>query len=353
MVSINCIYCAKPFDPTRGEGDHVLSSALFGEFRYDVRFRGCCNACNNSFGIHEQILAQATPLGFLRAIVKPVQTRRHSSRRQRGAKGSKPPRFIAYADDHGELVVPQIDDPRNVEPIDRLTIQADDGTEHYLRLFRGMSTERLRSDIERTRCNNIKHIFCSCEPDNVEFYKQLLRKLYPNHQWEDRPDTEVGARMVRGRTEFIFSTDAFRALAKIAFHYYLVHNRRGYRGDEPEFHAIRQYIRNGIGNHELFFDLPGPTFAVPFGETIPGRGTTPGNWSHILSAHEVDENIVVNLRLFAGPGFEGEVHQITLGKIQSRIVLPSGFWGHVYHYDLLTDDRYSGFVEQARLQRLA
>lgn len=353
MVSINCIYCAKPFDPTRGEGDHVLSSALFGEFRYDVRFRGCCSACNNIFGTHEQILAQATPPGHLRAIVKPVQTRRNSTRIQRGAKDSKPPRFIAFAEDHGELIEPLVDDPRKVQPIDRLTIQAEDGTEHYLRLYRGMSVERLRTDIERTGCNNAKQIFCSCELENTEFYKQLVRQLYPNHKWEDRPDTEAGTRQVRGRTEFVFSTDAFRALAKIAFHYYLVHNQRSYSGHEPEFDAIRQYIRDGIGDYDQFFERPGPTFAVPFGETSPEKETTPGNWCHILSAHEVNGSITVNLRLYAGPGFEGETHQVTLGEIRSQIVLPGGFWGHVYHYDLPSDSRYSGFVEQARIQRLA
>jgi hypothetical protein len=353
MNTASCIYCANLFDPTRGEGDHIFPSALFGEFEYDVRFRGCCPECNNSFSPSEQILSQATPLGHLRAIVKPKQTRRKSSRRQRGARDSKPPRFVAFTDDHGELVEPLEDDPRNVQPVDRLTIQDKDGSEHYVRLYKGMSAERLRADIEKSGSTDHKQFFCSCDPENMEYYRKLLNDLYPNHRWEDRPDTEIGVREVRGRTEFVFSSDAFRGLAKIAFHYYLVHNQRGYRGNESEFQAIRQYIREGIGDHEHFFDRAGPTFAMPFGETSPGRGTTPGTWCHVLAAHEVDANIVVNMRLFAGPGFEGEVHQVTVGRIQSRIVLPGGFWGHVYHYDMRSGDRYSGFVERAKLQRLA
>jgi hypothetical protein len=352
MSSAPCIYCKNLFDPTRGEGDHILPSALFGEFQYDIRFRGCCPECNNSFGIHEQILAQATPLGQFRAIVKPKQTRRNSSRRQRGAKGSKPPRTVVFASDHGELVEVG-DDPRDVRPVDRLTIRDQDGSEHYVRLFKGMSAERLRSEIEKSGSKNFHVMFCSGDPDNVEFYKGLLIELYPSSRWEDRPDTEIGVRQVRGRTEFVFSVDAFRAIAKIAFHYYLVHNHRQYRGGEPEFNAIRDYIRNGNGNSEQFFDLVGPTFLMPFGETSSGRGTTPGNWCHVFATHEVAGNIVLDLRFFCGPGHEGEVHRVTLGRIQSQIVLPGAFWGHVYHYDMRPDDKYSGFVERARMQRLA
>jgi hypothetical protein len=158
---------------------------------------------------------------------------------------------------------------------------------------------------------------------------------------------------VRGRTEFVFSCDAFRGLAKIAFHYYLVHNKRGYRGDEAEFHAIRDYIQNGVGDYEQFFDRPGPEFAMPFGETSPGRGTTPGNWCHILAAHEVEGDIVVYMRFFAGPGCEGQAQQVSLARIRSQIIFPDGFWGHVYHYEGRPDDRYSGIVERARLHRLA
>lgn len=353
MNPVRCIYCDEQFDPSKGEGDHILPSALFGEFQYDIRFRGCCRKCNTSFGQHEQILAQATPLGQFRAIVKPKQTRRKSSRRQRGAKGSRPPRIVVFPIDHGELVELVGDDPRDVRPVDRLTIRDEDGSEHYIRLFKGMTVERLRTDIQKSGSKKHKVIFCSGNPENVESYKTLLDELYPNCRWEDRPDTEIGVHRVRGRTEFVFSTEAYRAIAKIAFHYYLVHNQRGYRGGEPGFDAVRRYIREGVGDYKHFFDLAGPTFLMHFGETNQGRGTTPGNWCHILAAHEVADKIVVDLRFFAGPGSKGEVHRVTLGRIHSRIVLPGAFWGHVYHYDMRPGDKYSGFVERARLQRLA
>jgi hypothetical protein len=154
----------------KGEGDHILSSALFGEFQNDIRFRGCCPECNNSFSPFEQILAQATPLGQMRAMVKPKRMRRKSGLRQRGAKGSKRPRTVVFATDHGELVEAVGDDPRDVQLVDRLTIRDEDGSEHYIRLFKGMSLERLRAEIEKSGSKKFKAMFCSGAPDNVDHY---------------------------------------------------------------------------------------------------------------------------------------------------------------------------------------
>ncbi len=350
MSATTCIYCGRFFNPSRGKGDHILPGALFGEFVGDVRFRGCCPKCNNSFSPLEQILAQATPLGYLRQIVNPPRRGRQSGLRQRGAKGSRAPLYIAWADDHGELVEP-LSDPQNVQPVDRLTIRDADSSEHYVRLYPGMTADKLRSDLQK--CESKKHtqVFCSCDARNTAIFKELLQKVFPECRWEDRPDTEVGTKRVRGRTIFEFSTDAFRGLAKIAFHYYLAHNQRGYQGNEPEFNSIRQYIKSG-GEYEQFFNQSGPRFEMPFGETSPGRGTTPGNWCNILAAHEVDKNVVVNMRFFAGPGFDGEPHQVTLAKIRSKIICPTGCWGHVYHYEKGRSDRYAGHVDTARLTRL-
>src|SRR5438105_4823171 len=49
MKRRRCIYCPKEFDPSRGEGDHILPAAL-GEFQREVRFRGQCPSCNNTIG---------------------------------------------------------------------------------------------------------------------------------------------------------------------------------------------------------------------------------------------------------------------------------------------------------------
>lgn len=206
MGSARCIYCGRFFNPARGKGDHILPSALFGEFAGDVRFRGACPRCNNSFSPLEQILAQATPLGYLRAVVNPQGRPRQSSLRQRGARGSKPPRSIVWASSHGEVVEPLDEDPRNVRPVDRITLLDENGGEHYVRLYRGMRRDRLRADMAKAGCQNPASVVCECDTSNDAMYRKLLTEVLPDFRWEDRPDPTVGERRVRGRVSFTFST---------------------------------------------------------------------------------------------------------------------------------------------------
>jgi hypothetical protein len=93
METANCIYCERSFNPAQGVGDHVLPSAVFGEFKDDIRFRGCCQKCNNDFGSLEQVIAQAAPEGYLRGVIlgKSPGRRRYAGIQQKGAKGSKAP----------------------------------------------------------------------------------------------------------------------------------------------------------------------------------------------------------------------------------------------------------------------
>lgn len=346
-----CIYCKEPFDPSRGEGDHVLPIALFGEFAGDVRFRGCCTACNNSFGVYEQILMQATSLGYLRQFA-PVRRRgRSPGTRQRGAKGSKAPQHTVRAFGYGQLVSP-LTDPRQVQPKDQITICDEAGIEHHVQLFEGMTAGQLKARIRKLGIGNVSSVFCSVTERLAEVFRRLVKEVFPTLTYKALPDTEVGKSTVPGRISFEFSADADRAIGKMAFHYYLTHNQRGHDGSEREFSAIRQYLRHG-GNPDSFFGQPGPEFRMPFGEDASGVVWTPSNWCHVLLAYEVEKQIVVYMRLFAGPDHIGEEYQVTLGSIAGKLILPSGIWGHAYLRDDSRADRYDGHVEAVEPERLA
>lgn len=348
MSSNQCIYCGRFFNPRCGTGDHILAASVFGEFAGDKHFRGICRKCNNACSPFEQLLAQATPIGYLRSIVKPRRRGRQSGLRQHGGRGCKPPRSIVWLGNRGELVEPHEDDPRTVTPIDHLTIVDDADNEEYVRLYPRMSLKRLKKEIENCGINKPQSIYCSCSHGEREHYAALLEELYPSHHRENLPDTGPLIAHARGRTVFVFSLEVFRGIAKIAFHYYLVHNRRGYRGNEPEFSGIRRYIRQG-GKFERFFEQRGPKFlplaGVPSGQTL-------ADWCHVFGVHEVDKSVVVNMLLFAGPEYSGDAHQVTLGRINSKLILPSGMWGHVYRYQPNRNDSFSGKVEDAPWKQL-
>jgi hypothetical protein len=149
---------------------------------------------------------------------------------------------------------------------------------------------------------------------------------------DELPPTEAGMHRAQGRIIFTVNDHYFRALVKIAFHYYLTRTRRGMRGDEPAFMVLRRFIIDG-GHHENFFHRSRTTFAVPFGELPNGGAVTPSQWCHILAADETCEVVVVYVHLFVGPGCVSHPHYVTLGPLDSQIVLANGVWGHVYMYD--------------------
>ncbi len=351
MGVAKCIYCGRYFNPALGAGDHVLPSAIFGEFQGDSRFRGCCSTCNNHFGTLEQIVAQAGPEGYLRGIVlgKNPGRRKAAGIQQRGAKNSKAPVHLILRNERYELIKIQPGNFRSAEPVDHFRILDGDGNEYFVQLYPNITRERLQEAIDSLGISDIREVAFDCDSSHYTYYKKLSKELFSSMtNWRNEPGTEPGNRTLPGRVKFTFSTDYFRAIAKMAFHYYLVHCRRGYAGDEMQFKAIRSFIKCG-GDYEQFFDQPGPRFHMPFGENT----FVPTKWCHLLWAYETENQVLVEMYLFLGPELVPPPHRIQLCKLSSELVLPGGAWGHRFRYFSQAKGRYLGCVEPLDVGRLA
>jgi hypothetical protein len=225
------------------------------------------------------------------------------------------------------------------------------GNEHHIRLFPGMSVEGLRAKINESGADAMEEAYLQCGASDFEHFKSLFSQLYPSAEIVEDATIEAGTHRLAGRVRFQFTIEYFQAIAKIAFHYYLVRSRRGYRGDEPAFAAIRSFIKNG-GDKDEFFHDSGQRFAVPFGQKVSGCMVSPPNWCHVFAADETKEAVLVYMLLFAGPGSVPPPYEVTLGRIDDQIVLPNGVWGHVFRYDASSTGQYAGVVEEATLTRL-
>jgi hypothetical protein len=348
-----CIYCSGTFDPTRGEGDHIIPSSL-GEFENDVRFRGACPRCNGIVGQAEQQLVQCGREAFLRQIVKP-KSRRAEKRgpgQMRGAMKAPAPQFTIDLGDHLALVEPSPDDPRDVYPVDQVIVADEAGHTEPVRLFPGMRLEQLRSRLSRMSIGEAKTARLRCDDDHYDEYVQLLKSLWPKSDYEPGPITEAGVYKVPGRAKFVVNVHYFRALAKIAFHYYLAHSNRGHRGDEPCFEGIRNFIMDGGNSDEFFNQAVGARFAMPFGELPQGGVVTPTQWCHVLAASEKNGQADAYVQLFVGPGCVPKPYGVRLGKWDNPIVAPKAVWAHVYLYEPERTDNFAGQVVEASLTRL-
>jgi len=354
--SAECIYCGELFDPTAGEGDHVLSAQLFGLFEGEKRFRGLCKACNNKIGRLEQGAIRGSHLGFYRFLVRPKPGRPNKSGCliPRGISRATQPKFTVESDGRTQLIELNDEHPECGVLVDQLELYDDKGNHDQVRLYSGMGVERLRSEIQSSR---VKHpttwIVNSSQSLSAEFLS-LVSQVLTASKTEELEGVDPG--IYEGYTSAVFSVtkDFFRVLAKIAFHYYLVHNPRSFKGDESGFEHLRRFILDGTGDVEELFKTSGPQFQTPFVRT-PSGAFCPKFWCHILAAAEEKGSIVAYLQFYLGPGSIPDPHYITLGRSDSRLVLPNPAFGHVYEVEQDRSDnyKYAGKVYELSMTRLS
>jgi hypothetical protein len=91
------------------------------------------------------------------------------------------------------------------------------------------------------------HIHVFADDDEIEWVSSLTADVATGITWNQQENTIVPG----GAAKTEIGEKYFRALAKIGFHYLLATNR-SLVGLEPEFSAVRKFIRHG-GSPDPFF----------------------------------------------------------------------------------------------------
>jgi hypothetical protein len=346
---VPCIYCGKDFDPRKGAGDHVLPVGLFGEFENDLAFRGICTACNNGFSILDQLLIQGSPLGFYRQLAQPNRGKRscRGGGVPKGSSGAAKPKYTVDVGDWSLEVIPSANDPENVDVFDQVVVRLADGEQRHVMIYEGMNSSSFAKKLKDLLTFQVAEVGVFCELRSFAFVEEVLVRpsfaSVPITKIDPFPADTSGARI---NGEYRFNVKYFQALSKIAFHYYLTRNRRGYTGAEPIFSSIRDFIKFG-GAEEVFFRKPVRAFFAPFGRTKRGTYLCPKDWCHVLAADETEGDIVVHLQLYIGPGYVPEPVYVTVGH--SSIVAPRCAWGNLFKVESRERGRYAGRVYEMNL----
>jgi hypothetical protein len=346
-----CIYCGRIIDLQRGQGDHVVPAAL-GRFDGEFIFRRICRGCNNRVGKCEEQLIRCAPEAFVRRMVKPATKRRKRGTSWVGANGMPAPKFTVRHADHQETVKVSTDDPENATLVDRLVIIDPARGECDVELSPKMTVPQLRTKLDDLGIGQFDRAFLHAYDANWEKYATLIRELRPDLSFVEAKGLEPGVHRLPGRVAFTFHVDYWRAIAKIAFHYYLLNTRRGLRGDEPVFSELRAFVMEG-GDRDALFDRAGARFALPFGEVREGCAILPSTWTHILAADETQRAAVGMVTLFMGPKRLAPVYHVTLCQFESGIVVPGARFSHAYVYDAQrSGGNYAGPVVPLTLRQL-
>jgi hypothetical protein len=188
-----------------------------------------------------------------------------------------------------------------------------------------MTASALKEKVGACQPQDDLQILLNCDDRNWEAYRKLFSEAL---SWHMTPQSsmEPGRYSVKARITFTFGEQYWRALAKIAFHYYLCQTVR-VRGDEDGFGAVREYIMNG-GDRDAVFGDP-----RPFLQHGLHPNQVPTRWCHFLSALESRGLVRGCVCMFFGPKRRMAQHYVTLGRIHSPIITPNSRWAHAYVYD--------------------
>ena len=345
-ASARCIYCSVMFDPSKGEGDHVVPRG-FGDFEGAIIFRGVCPNCNNKLSVLEEELLRTAPEAVLRRLAGATQNRRGKPTGWQGASGLPAPRFVIKHADHDELIDPDPTISGQARAVDHLTVVLKDGRNVHIRLFPSMSADALRRKLEQRGINqaDIARSYWHLDDEHTEKFKSLFKEVWPNHRQDELPSTPAGLHRVPVRIECRFTQRYYRAIAKIAFHYLLAETQCGYTGHEACFEPIRKFIMDG-GEHGRFFDVQKPRIALPVGILPDGTALLPARWMHLLCSFESAASVVVAVYTLFGPERPPSPHFVTLFHRPSLVAVPNHQYGHAYIYGKTElGDTRTAFVE--------
>ena len=348
-----CIYCRATV-PANSEGDHVIPAAL-GEFRYARNFHGICRACNSRISPAEEQLMRCGPAWLFRRQATPTSRRSRGRCRisNAGAGGAPPPKVWAHLPDHKQAV--SLEGPDSgVVPFDHLVVYGEDERRHVVRLDPGMSAEALRKAVNRLAIETITKTTMHVDKDRVDGYIILTSEAWPESSYEMKPDLEAGVHRVPIEIEFKVTVLHFRAIAKIAFHYYLTQSWWSL-GDEDHFAAIRHFIMHGGGKDDVdSIFTSNDMFHFPESP----KNMVPALWHHVLAAAEMDCEVFAMVCLFYGPHFQGDRYMLRIGKMPGRfvmpgIVLPKSSWAHgLNYYPPGEMGRYAGEMKPMALTKM-
>lgn len=341
-----CIYCN---ENEANSGEHYLPACL-GKFQhYEQLFDRLCDKCNHTIGLLDEQFCRCGPEAFFRMILG-IKGRKHHKKVNPVYRGSAGGRRIVIEADHPKLdckIFCEIEEGSvNAFPA-RQVIVIDSNKEYHSILI----TENMRdsADLEKELKNrellDSTIIECWTSPEEDDWIKNLCKGLDCQINWGDDIQYQINGE-TRLVATFTVNDKYFRAIAKIAFHYFLKYFNQ-FSGDEKEFDGIKQFIKFG-GNSDNWVRQVNGSFIAGLN---PGFTTT-DRYCHIIAVDKNEKIIRAMLHFFIGPkGAPPHYYEVLIGRNPERIIFPQRI-GHQYvYFDELDKDGYCGRMDPLIISR--
>jgi len=320
-----CIYC---HEQTKMSREHHLPECM-GKFKdYAFLLEKVCEKCNGKFSPLEEQFCRCGPEALFRIFLN-IQGRRYHTKPSpfyRGSAGGKRIEIKAkHPDMISEIYWELKPNTLTSMPARQIIIQKSDGEIIPFIIHDNInSAEDIEAELGQAGIKEFQIIEFWCKQDEKELFNSLLSKFNYNPTfnkitpYQDKDD-------ILHEATIVVTDRYFRAIAKIAFHYFLTYFSQ-FTGNEPNFNMIKNYIMEGGKGRNYVKEIRGT-----FIEDLIFGGTTP-TYNHFFSVEKDYHNIVAKLQFFVGPTISPQLYyEVFIGRNPEIIDYPQRI-GHQFEY---------------------
>ena len=135
-----------------------------------------------------------------------------------------PPKAVIRESEY-EFLTRVLPDGNAVEPLDQLVVRDKDGRIHHIRLFPDMTSAALKKQYDALGLHGQRvDLTVNWAEQYEKIYHDLIQEVF-GLDVQTACTREAGTHQCQVRFKFHFDVHHFRAIAKIALHYYLLHTR--------------------------------------------------------------------------------------------------------------------------------
>jgi hypothetical protein len=269
----------------------------FGKFRYYQRLNDrICRDCNRKLGKLDEFLLHLGHPAILRVLHGIEGRRQHRTKDlfHERTYGVAPVESVARLPGEDSLTRLELV-PGGAIPRREISFLTRAGEERVVPIPHEIdSVERLHDHFNRYGvAAEWTPVSIVCPHDEggqalIRLVKDALR--FEVVSPEDSADS-LNTGDVTASTLIAFAPEHYRAIAKIAFHFFLWCYRSTYTGFEQQFDSIKRFIYEG-GNHREHMVSSLGAFDRPEGIDVP--------WAHVLAAGWLGPQAMATVQLFAG-----------------------------------------------------
>jgi hypothetical protein len=316
-----CIYCncEGPFSE-----EHTVPRGL-GEFKDSPKLNNhVCKKCNGIVGKLEDQFCHCGPEGYIRKAegISGRPSHKEVNIFQRGSAGGKAIDMVSLYPELGIPILWQINGVNSVNEVKQILLIPENGEPYCLRIQDWMKEPKdLHKAILDLNLGKIKEARIWAPPEEMEQIEKLVSPLGEGFRW--LPESPPGT-IKKSVIKFTVTEPYFRAIAKIAFHYFLAITP-SLSGHELFFQNIKNYIYAGKGRKEEFIkEEKGPILGVP-------ENCTLNVYCHIIVVAWENGNIQARMQFFYGRGFNPPVYRIRIAE-KADDFAKYGHKGHGFIY---------------------